>query len=124
MNAPILSSWVDTCSEQHLLPLIALLRPPVVVAMGNAGWRSVRRAFALHHSPRLISRAAGSEWVAEDQTRVFAVGHCGPLGIINRPWPQQLVDWRRIGMAVCRVTGAGLHPGIQTYSDSTAKAYC
>jgi uracil-DNA glycosylase len=113
MNAPILSSWVDACSGQHLLPLVAFLRPPVVVGMGNAGWRAVRRAFALHYAPRPISRAAGSWWNAEDQTRVFAVGHCGPLGVINRPWPQQLLDWRRIGAAlsVCHTTGAGLPSG-------------
>ena len=110
MNAPILSSWVDACSEQHLLPLIAFLRPPVVVGMGNAGWRAVRRAFGLRHAPRPISRAAGSFCIAEDQTCVFAVGHCGALGVINRPWPQQLSDWRRIGAAVsvCQTAGARL----------------
>ena len=110
MNAPILASWVDACSERHLLPLIAFLKPSVVVGMGNAGWRAVRRSFALDHSPRLISRAAGSDWLTGDGTRVFAVGHCGPLGVINRPWPQQLRDWRRIGAAVsvCPAVGAPL----------------
>jgi hypothetical protein len=24
-------------------------------------------------------------------------GHCGPLGLINRPRAQQISDWRRIG---------------------------
>jgi uracil-DNA glycosylase len=100
MNAPIRSSWIDACSERHLLPLISHLRPPVVVGMGNAGWRAVRAAFALEEAPQRISRAAGSAWVVEDQIRVFAVGHCGPLGVINRQWPQQLADWRRIGAAV------------------------
>jgi len=100
MNAPIRSSWIDACSERHLLPLISHLRPPVVVGMGNAGWRAVRAAFALEEAPQRISRAAGSAWVVEDQIRVFAVGHCGPLGVINRPWPQQLADWRRISAAV------------------------
>ena len=28
---------------------------------------------------------------------IFAVGHPGPLAINNRPWPQQIADWRRIG---------------------------
>jgi uracil-DNA glycosylase len=100
MNAPIRSSWVDACSDQHLLPLIRFLQPPVVVGMGSAGWRAVRRVFALRHAPRLISRAAGFGWTTEHQTRIFAVGHCGPLGVINRPWPQQLADWRRIGIAI------------------------
>ena len=99
MAGPILSSWVDACTERHLRPLIRLLRPPVVVGMGGAGWRAVRRVFGLDAAPRLISHAASSCWVVKD-VRVFAVGHCGPLGIINRPWPQQLADWRRVGAAV------------------------
>jgi uracil-DNA glycosylase len=110
MNGPILSSWVDTCSQTHLRPLIEYLKPPVVVGMGSAGWRAVRHVFALHYLPQRISLAAGFCWVARDQTRVFAVGHCGPLGVINRPWPQQLADWRQIGAAVsvCHRDDAGL----------------
>ena len=103
MNAPILSSWVDACSGRHLLPLICFLRPPVVIGMGSAGWRAVRQVFDLREAPQRISFAAGSSWIADDQTRIFAVGHCGPLGLINRPWPQQLADWRRIGTAVSGV---------------------
>jgi hypothetical protein len=100
MNGSILSSWVDSCTEKHLLPLLHRLQPPVVVGMGNCGWRAVRRVFALQHTPLRISRAGGSAWISANRTRVFAVGHCGPLGIINRPWPQQLADWRRIGEAL------------------------
>jgi len=100
MNTPILSGWVDACTERHLTPLLRFLKPPVVVGMGNAGWRAVRRIFTLHHAPQLISRAAGGDWLSADGTRVFAVGHCGPLGIINRPWTQQLLDWRAIGATV------------------------
>jgi uracil-DNA glycosylase len=106
MAGPILGSWVDACTERHLRPLLRVLDPPVVVGMGNAGWRAVRAAFALKDAPRLISRAAGSYWVAGG-ARVFAVGHCSPLGIINRPWPQQLADWRRIGSAVSVVSRMG-----------------
>ncbi|MBV9199317.1 MAG: hypothetical protein JOY83_06185 [Alphaproteobacteria bacterium] len=106
MAGSILSSWVDACTERHLRPLLRLLGSPVAVGMGNAGWRAVRAAFALKEAPRLISHAAGSCWVA-NRTRVFAVGHCSPLGIINRPWPQQLADWRRIGAAVSVVSRMG-----------------
>jgi uracil-DNA glycosylase len=106
MSGPILASWVDNCTERHLLPLVRYLKPPVVVGMGSAGWRAVRRVFALTDAPRLISRAAGYDWLATDATQVFAVGHCGPLGIINRPWPQQLADWRRIGAFVSQPSGS------------------
>jgi DNA polymerase len=102
MNAPILSSWVNTCAATHLASLVRHLRPAVVVGMGSHGWRAVRRVLALHGAPQPISQAAGGEWTAADGTRAFAVGHPGPLGLINRPWPQQLADWRRIGEAAGR----------------------
>ena len=100
MSSSILDSWVNTCAERHLAPLVRYLRPPVVVGMGNCGWRAVRRVFALDHAPRAIAQAAGSSWIVADGTHVFAVGHPGPLGLINRPWAQQLADWRRIGAAL------------------------
>jgi len=100
MNGPVRTSWVTACSKRHLLPLLNWLGPPVVVGMGNYGWRAVRQVFGLHQTPRPISAAAGTCWIAADRTQVFAVGHCSPLGLINRPWPQQIADWRRVGEAV------------------------
>jgi hypothetical protein len=100
MNTAIRASWVTACTERHLLPLIGYLLPAAVVGMGNHGWRAVRQVFRLAETPRRISLAAGSCWSAADGTRVFAVGHCSPLGLINRPWPQQTADWRRIGKVI------------------------
>jgi uracil-DNA glycosylase len=100
MDRPILASWVDACTERHLRPLLRLLRPPVVVGMGNCGWRAVRRALGLDGAPRQVSQAIGGDWRAADGTRVFAVVHCGPLGLTTRGWPEQLADWRRIGKAI------------------------
>jgi uracil-DNA glycosylase len=103
MSGPIRTRWVETCADRHLRPLARLLGPPVVVGMGSHGWRAVRLVFGLSDAPRPIARAAGGFWVGADGTRIFAVGHCGPLGLINRPWQQQLEDWRRIGDALVSV---------------------
>src|SRR5437667_2022397 len=100
MDGPVLSSWVSACTETHLIPLVRYLKPPVVVGMGNCGWRAVRQIFALADAPRKISCAAGRCWTAANRTRVFAVGHFSPLGNINLAWPQQLSDWRQIGTAM------------------------
>jgi len=109
MDGAIRSSWVDACADKHLRPLIHYLRPPIVVGMGSCGWRAVRRVFALEDAPERISRAAGSCWTSADRIRVFAVGHPGPQGLTNRPWPQQLADWRRIGEAVSAARPSGRH---------------
>jgi len=103
MDGAVRSSWVDVCADNHLRRLVGYLKPPVVVGMGSCGWRAVRRVFELAQAPGRISQAAGSSWIAADKTRVFAVGHPGPLGLTNRPWLQQVADWRRIGEAVSAV---------------------
>jgi hypothetical protein len=100
MSGPIRRRWISACTDRHLLPLLRWLRPPVVVGMGACGWQAVRQVFALAQAPRRISLAAGSAWIAADATRIFAVCHCGPLGLTNRPWPQQVADWQYIGAAV------------------------
>jgi uracil-DNA glycosylase len=100
MNGSVRASWISECTSRHLVPLLRWLKPPVVVGMGNCGWRALRQAFALTQAPRTISAAAGSWWLSENRTQVFAVGHCSPLGLINRPWLQQVLDWRRIGAAL------------------------
>jgi uracil-DNA glycosylase len=100
MNAPIKHRWVDACAQNHLLPLINYLNAPIVIGMGVNGWRAVRKVFQLTHTPPQIKRAAGGSWDTPTGTRIFPVVHCSNLGIGNRPWPQQLADWRRIGDAV------------------------
>jgi uracil-DNA glycosylase len=105
MDGAIRSSWVDACADQHLRPLVRYLKPLVVVGMGSCGWRAVRQVFTLENAPERISSAAGSSWISLDETRVFAVGHPGPQGLTNRPWAQQVADWRRIGEAVSAAPG-------------------
>jgi hypothetical protein len=82
--------------------------------MGSHGWRAVRRVFVLGRAPQRISEAAGGDWIAGDGTRVFAVGHPGPLGLINRPLERQLADWRRIGAALAAASGAADEPQVKT----------
>jgi uracil-DNA glycosylase len=107
MDGAVRPSWVDACADKHLHPLVRYLKPPVVVGMGSCGWRAVRRVFALEGVPERISLAAGLSWTAADETHVFAVGHPGPQGLTNRPWSQQVADWRRIGEAVSAVSASG-----------------
>ncbi len=49
MKASVSPRWIDACSDSHLGPLMALLRPVAVVGMGSSGWRAVRRRFMLDH---------------------------------------------------------------------------
>jgi uracil-DNA glycosylase len=102
MNAPILDWWVKTCATNHLRPLVERLKPPIVVAMGVRAWQATCLALEIVGVPQKIGDAAGGEWDVRG-IKVFAVGHCGPLGLANRAWKKQLDDWARIGDALKRL---------------------
>ena len=97
MASPVSSSWVRTCADQHLAPLLAHLVPPIVVGMGSHGWRAVRQVLKLEAAPSTLKDAAGRSWKVAGGMDVFAVGHCSGLGLVNRRWETQIEDWRRIG---------------------------
>lgn len=100
MNAPIKDRWVRACSQSHLKPLINALQPKIVVGMGSHGWQAVRNALSMSEAPSMIGQAAGLSWTLSDALRVFAVGHCSGLGLVNRSWTQQVLDWQAIGQAL------------------------
>lgn len=100
MAAPIRAPWVRNCSANYLRPLIDFLRPVVTVGMGSNGWMAVRHALNLSDLPRGISEAAGGMWRISPDHAVFAVGHCSGLGLANRSWAQQVLDWREIGQVL------------------------
>jgi uracil-DNA glycosylase len=97
MSGPIKTGWVRNCARNHLAPLLDHLRPQAVVAMGGPAWRAVREVFPGTGLPGGIKDAAGRSWTSPSGCGVFAVGHCSGLGLANRPWQQQLADWREIG---------------------------
>ncbi len=96
MNSKLRDSWIKACASRHLLPLIKRLDPAIVIAMGKPAWLAARICFGILDGPEKISSAAGRVWRLQSGTYVYPVGHCGGLGIRNRPWRQQLNDWSRI----------------------------
>jgi hypothetical protein len=70
--------------------------------MGRHAWRATCIALEIRNAPQAIGKVAGAEWDA-DGIKVFAVGHCGPLGLKNRRLPTQENDWARIGDALRRI---------------------
>lgn len=105
MDASIKEGWVRNCAALHLTPLIEILEPAIIVGMGNSGWLAVRTALQMRDVPSQIGQAAGRMWTLPSQMKVFAIGHCGPKGRINRPWAMQVLDWQKIGTALKGLSG-------------------
>jgi hypothetical protein len=96
MSSTVKKHWSQTCTTFHLQPLIRVLIPKAIVALGGPAWESLREMFSLRSAPARIREAAGGHWTTKN-SEIFAMGHCGGLGRANRCRELQSEDWRRMG---------------------------
>lgn len=101
MNAPVEAEWFANCGERFLKPVIELVRPVLVVSLGERAYRSIRDLYGL---PRLAFRKAVAQpdpFTLGEGIFFVAVYHCGRR-ILNthRPLEQQKIDWQRVGRAL------------------------
>lgn len=87
-------------TKDFLRPLIDIIDPKVVITMGREAYECVCNAFG---TPRVKSmREALEQGPVElpGSKLLFAVYHCGGLGLANRPLSKQLEDWEKIASYV------------------------
>lgn len=106
LQGAVQPEWFQNCSEHFLKPTINLVRPKILITLGESAYRSI---CTLYDLPQLKFRdaVAGSFRLSEHIT-CFPMYHCGRR-ILNthRPLEQQLRDWERV------------FPALQTRSVST-----
>lgn len=100
MQGKVQDSWFANCGSRFLRPQIELVRPKVVVGLGERAFNAVLAAFQL---PAQRLRDA----VASPGTRLLpgiigvAVYHCGArVTNISRPLSTQMTDWQRVQAAL------------------------
>jgi uracil-DNA glycosylase len=96
MQAPVRDEWFRNCGTRFLRSQIELVRPNVVVGLGERAFNSVLAAFDL---PKQRLRDA----ILESGTRLpagamaVAVYHCGARVVnVTRNLPRQRQDWQRV----------------------------
>ena len=98
MQAKVNDGCVTKCGKAFLLPLIQLIKPQIVVALGVAAYGCIQREYHLPSYKvfrEVVEMPEG--WMIMDDVRVFPRYHCGSGGINrNRSLDQQKDDWRRI----------------------------
>lgn len=96
MQAKVRDDWFMNCGRRFLRPQIELVRPRVVVCLGQKAHDAVLQAFEL---PRQKLRAAVASLGTPvlERTHVVAVYHCGARTTrLTRSLEQQRVDWVRV----------------------------
>jgi len=110
-QASVKTEWFRNCGTHFLRPLIDLVRPKVVVCLGERAYRAVLTAYGIR--PCKFSDAVKSEEPVPlpGGLSVLPVYHCGAgTQNRNRNRDAQLEDWKRVGKLFPRTAESGRPP--------------
>lgn len=91
-SAPVNPKWFKNCSK-FLLAQIELVRPRVVVALGEQAYRGVCEAFTLPQVRFGDAVRCRNPIPLQDGTHLVPVYHCGLKGLRSRKRSEQFADW-------------------------------
>ncbi len=100
LQAPVKPQWFENCTTAFFRPLVEVIEPKVVVALGKGASESILGAYGVEvpRFGRLSELMENSPYPLSDSSVLFPVYHCGAGGVNrNRSMEQQLKDWDRIG---------------------------
>jgi uracil-DNA glycosylase len=93
MSKAIRSSWYSETAVKFTKPLIEIIEPKIIIALGSKAYDVVCRIYGLKLKPmREIINQTPIQ--LPDRKKLFVVYHCSSLGIANRNFNKQLNDWR------------------------------
>ena len=97
--------WFQNCGPQFLRPQIELINPQAVVCLGQRAYAAVRSAYQLPPARNWRAAVAGTGVALAGGPIAFAVYHCSQVvSNTHRKKPEQLKDWKRIGMAMAKMS--------------------
>jgi Uracil DNA glycosylase superfamily len=94
MSAKVRKAWAKESADLFLAPLIEIIRPKTIITLGGYAYGEVARIYGLPVLPlrELIQKTPFSVGDKE----VYAMFHCGGLGLANRKFHLQKEDWSKI----------------------------
>lgn len=102
LQGAVRAEWFRNC-QPFLRGQIEIVRPRVVVGLGQRAYEGVMAAYGFKAPPFARAVADPEGQLLPTGSRLFAVYHCGAR-ILNthRPFERQVADWGRIGAALNR----------------------
>ncbi len=95
MARKIKRSWYIDTADIFIKPLIDIISPKIIIALGKAAYETVSKIYNIKTMP--LKYAIDMNPVKlPDGKLLFAVYHCSDLGHANRHFQTQRKDWRKI----------------------------
>ena len=99
LQAPVKEEWFEACGREFMKPLLDIIKPIVVVTLGERAYRAIEESYCLDRSEfrRVVDKSGGIPLFGE--ARLFPMYHCGRR-ILNthRKIDQQRKDWARVAV--------------------------
>ena len=99
LQAPVEDDWFINCTRGFLKPLIEIIKPKAILALGKKVSESILEQHNIEYpkSKKLFEIMHRSLYAITDSTVLFPLYHCGAGSINrNRLLPDQKNDWSRI----------------------------
>ncbi len=99
LQAQVSDQWLTNCSRTFFKPLLEIIRPKAIIALGKKISESILALYDIPYSKnaafsKLVSQ---SPYQLTNSIQLFPVYHCGAGGVNrNRSWPEQEEDWSSI----------------------------
>ena len=95
MADSVKASWLRNDAETFLKPTINIIQPKMIITLGKKAYDALAIIYKLKKSP-LKNLVENNPIKLPDGKLLFAVYHCGRLGIASRNFELQKKDWKKI----------------------------
>ena len=98
-DSPLKAAWYLDTAETFIKPLIDIIQPKIIIAMGLAAYNTIASIYGLKQVSnlgKLIDNSPVGQVLPFTHIKVFAVYHCSNNGRRTRKEEQQNGDWMRI----------------------------
>ena len=99
LQAPVENAWLQNCANKFFKPLVEIISPKIVIALGKNISESIMTIFRVNYKRncKLSDLLKNAPYSLNGTTVLFPVYHCGAGGVNrNRSMREQLSDWSRI----------------------------
>jgi uracil-DNA glycosylase family 4 len=99
MQAAVRDEWLCNCTREFLVPLINIVRPRIVLALGLSVTKSILDYYDIPHrsTAKLADLMARGPYSLTREIHFLPVYHCGAGSVNrNRSLVEQTEDWQRI----------------------------
>jgi len=96
MDKQVKEKWYLETANEFIKPLINIVNPEIIIAMGEAAYKTIAEIYELRVKP--LKEIVGKKPIdLSDGKKLFVVFHCSPRSCqMNRSLDLQKEDWRKI----------------------------